>query len=66
MSIPSPCIDFCEMSEDKAVCLGCYRTLAKIANWSRLTDTEKIQVILDAQQRQLTPEGETPLRNRHE
>jgi predicted Fe-S protein YdhL (DUF1289 family) len=66
MSIQSPCVHVCEMSQDKDVCLGCNRTLAEIANWSRLTDTQKISVILDAQQRRLMSKCEMSLENRDE
>jgi len=44
------------MSEDKTVCVGCYRSLSEIANWSRLTDAEKIRVIAAAQKRRATLE----------
>ncbi|PYJ85536.1 MAG: DUF1289 domain-containing protein [Verrucomicrobia bacterium] len=56
MSIRSPCIDVCQMSEDKTVCVGCYRSLSEIADWSRLTDAEKIRVIAAAQKRRATLE----------
>ena len=56
MTIASPCIDVCQMSEDRTVCIGCYRSLSEIANWSRLTDTEKIRVIAAAQERRTTLE----------
>ncbi|PYT45832.1 MAG: hypothetical protein DMG45_00860, partial [Acidobacteria bacterium] len=56
MTIASPCIDVCKMSEDKTVCIGCYRSLSEITNWSRLTDTEKIRVIAAAQERRTTLE----------
>jgi len=56
MTIASPCIDVCQMSEDKTVCIGCYRSLSEIANWSRLTDAEKVRVIAAAQERRTTLE----------
>jgi predicted Fe-S protein YdhL (DUF1289 family) len=51
MSIESPCINNCQMSEDKTVCTGCHRSLSEIANWRHLTDVEKIRVIAAAQAR---------------
>ena len=57
MTIESPCIDACQMSEDKTVCTGCHRSLSEIANWKHLTDAEKIRVIAAAQERRATAEG---------
>jgi uncharacterized protein len=31
----SPCINICRMDPDNEFCLGCFRTLDEIANWSR-------------------------------
>lgn len=56
MSIESPCINACQLSEDKAVCAGCQRSLSEIANWRHLTDAEKIRVIAAAQERRDTLE----------
>jgi predicted Fe-S protein YdhL (DUF1289 family) len=56
MSIESPCINACQMSADKAVCTGCHRSLAEIANWRHLTDAEKLRVIAVAQERRDTVE----------
>ena len=51
MTIESPCIDVCQMSEDKTVCTGCHRSLSEIANWCNLADVEKIRVIAAARAR---------------
>jgi len=59
MTIESPCIDVCQMSEDKTVCIGCHRSLSEIANWRHLTDTEKIRVIAAAQARRAASQGKT-------
>lgn len=56
MTIESPCIDVCLMSEDKTVCIGCFRSLSEIANWGRLTDAEKLRVIAAARARQSASE----------
>ena len=61
MTIESPCIDVCQMSEDKTVCTGCYRSLAEIANWRHLTDAEKIRVIAAAQARRTASEYKTTI-----
>jgi len=32
------------MNPENGFCRGCYRTLAEIADWSELSDLEKLQV----------------------
>src|SRR5579859_6774163 len=59
MTIESPCIGVCEMSEDQKVCIGCHRSLSEIANWQHLTDIEKIHVIAAAQARRVASKGQT-------
>ncbi len=43
-SIASPCINWCEMNPRTQYCFGCFRTIDEIANWGKLTDSEKILV----------------------
>ena len=59
MNIQSPCIEVCKLSEDKTVCVGCYRSLAEIAAWGRLSDPEKLGVIAAARQRRSQLESQT-------
>ncbi|HQZ02676.1 MAG TPA: DUF1289 domain-containing protein [Thauera sp.] len=47
MSIPSPCINICQMSTDTGWCEGCQRTIEEITRWSRTTDDDR-QTILAA------------------
>jgi predicted Fe-S protein YdhL (DUF1289 family) len=42
----SPCINVCKIAPDTQVCIGCFRTLQEIAEWSRLTDEQR-QTIID-------------------
>jgi uncharacterized protein len=51
MNIESPCIDVCQLSEDKTVCTGCHRLVSEIQNWRYLADEEKLRVIAAAQAR---------------
>ncbi len=44
--INSPCINYCVLSKDK-ICLGCFRTIKEIQNWSKMTDEEKEKVLKD-------------------
>ena len=39
--VPSPCANICKIDPATDVCLGCRRTLAEIAAWSRLSDADK-------------------------
>ncbi|MFW6233489.1 MAG: DUF1289 domain-containing protein [Nanoarchaeota archaeon] len=48
--VKSPCINVCKLNENQ-ICIGCYRSLDEIDNWSQLKDDEKIMVIEKAKQR---------------
>lgn len=61
-NIPSPCLSVCRMDAAGTLCLGCYRTLDEIAQWSRADDATKRQVWAAIAQRlpPCTPESATP------
>ncbi|PJI79438.1 DUF1289 domain-containing protein [Polynucleobacter brandtiae] len=40
----SPCINWCDIDPANGYCFGCFRTLAEIADWSNLSDSEKLGV----------------------
>ena len=40
-AISSPCIKLCVVNPVSKTCEGCGRTLAEIAQWSRLSETER-------------------------
>jgi predicted Fe-S protein YdhL (DUF1289 family) len=40
-SIATPCVQVCVVDGESGLCLGCYRTLAEVAGWGCLTDTER-------------------------
>ena len=44
MSVPSPCIQVCAMSQATGLCQGCWRTLDEIAAWGTLSDADKLLV----------------------
>ncbi len=50
--VPSPCISICKMDADTGWCLGCFRTLEEIAQWSRAADADKLQVWARIESRQ--------------
>ena len=39
--VPSPCISVCVLDPASRRCLGCYRTVEEIANWSVMDDEAK-------------------------
>ncbi|MFZ4062475.1 MAG: DUF1289 domain-containing protein [Polynucleobacter sp.] len=43
-TVPSPCINWCEMNPENGYCRGCFRTLSEIASWSEFSNTEKLNV----------------------
>lgn len=50
MSVESPCIRNCCL-DHQDVCLGCFRTLREITQWTYLRDCEKQSVIECADKR---------------
>lgn len=50
MAVDSPCVKNCCL-DDADICLGCGRMLNEITQWSVCTDTEKHQILADAEQR---------------
>ena len=45
MTLPSPCIDRCEIDPDSDLCRGCFRTLTEIAAWSGMSDGKQRDVV---------------------
>lgn len=43
--IESPCVKICMIHPDAKICIGCYRTGAEIAAWSRMTPEERQDVM---------------------
>ncbi|MDD3353744.1 DUF1289 domain-containing protein [Zoogloea sp.] len=52
MSIPSPCINVCQMNQAAGYCAGCFRTIPEITEWSRATDTRKRAILAEIGKRQ--------------
>ena len=50
-NIPSPCISVCQMDEGSGLCVGCYRSLEEIRDWSVLGANQKKGVWSDIEQR---------------
>lgn len=45
--IESPCKKICLMHPEAALCIGCHRSRAEIARWSRMTPGERRQIIAE-------------------
>ena len=43
--IATPCIKVCVVDGESGLCLGCQRTLAEVAAWTRFTDTERATIM---------------------
>ncbi len=41
----SPCKSICILDESKKMCKTCFRTITEIANWSRYSKDEKLDVL---------------------
>lgn len=50
MSVPSPCIGVCSLDEND-VCVGCYRTVMEIGDWSTMDDEAKRAVLAAVERR---------------
>jgi predicted Fe-S protein YdhL (DUF1289 family) len=44
-TVPSPCINWCDINPDNGFCRGCYRTLHEIADWSELSNPNKLEIL---------------------
>jgi uncharacterized protein len=53
----SPCLNICSLDE-AGVCRGCYRTLAEIAEWTRMSAAEQWATVARADDRRLAQEKE--------
>ncbi|MBX3485879.1 DUF1289 domain-containing protein [Phenylobacterium sp.] len=45
--IRTPCIKVCVVDGESGLCLGCYRKLAEVAQWTRFTDAEREAILED-------------------
>ncbi|MGI8840380.1 MAG: DUF1289 domain-containing protein [Caulobacteraceae bacterium] len=43
--VATPCVKVCVIDGESGLCLGCFRTLAEVAAWERLTDAERAAVM---------------------
>ncbi|WP_199611078.1 DUF1289 domain-containing protein [Flocculibacter collagenilyticus] len=51
MTVSSPCVSCCKLDEND-ICMGCYRSMNEIANWSQSNDEYKLQVLEHVKERE--------------
>jgi uncharacterized protein len=44
-TIPSPCVNVCQMNPYTGLCRGCFRTLDEIAGWLDFSNAEKTEIL---------------------
>jgi hypothetical protein len=56
--IATPCVKVCIVDGESGLCLGCYRTLAEVAAWTRFSDAERAAIMagLPARRSRIRPE----------
>jgi len=60
-TVESPCVRNCCLDDDD-ICMGCFRSLDEIKDWSSCTDQIKLSVLKNCfQRRQLKKQGNNPL-----
>ena len=42
--LPSPCISVCQMHPRTGFCIGCFRTMDEISDWSVASESQKLQI----------------------
>ena len=60
--IESPCVKVCVLHPVERLCMGCHRTGAEIASWSRLSPEERRAVMADLPARAARMESARPPR----
>jgi hypothetical protein len=46
-AIATPCIKVCVVDGESGLCMGCYRQLSEVAQWSRYSDEERAAIMAD-------------------
>lgn len=63
-AISSPCIKICAIDPVSKLCQGCGRTLQEIAQWSRLSEAERLAIMATLEARlSLQRDGRAPRRS---
>lgn len=49
-NVTSPCINICKLDENK-ICIGCFRNIEEITNWTSYSNEEKLTIIQQLESR---------------
>ena len=49
--IDSPCVKLCVIHPEERLCVGCYRTIEEISQWSRLAPAARAVIMADLAER---------------
>ena len=49
--IDSPCVKLCVIHPEERLCVGCYRTIEEISQWSRLAPAARAVIMADLPER---------------
>lgn len=52
VTVPSPCVGVCRMSDSSGLCEGCWRTLDELRAWGKSDDAGKLAIWHLVEQRQ--------------
>ena len=47
----SPCVKVCVMHPEAKICMGCFRTIGEIGNWSKMDRAERLALMETLPQR---------------
>lgn len=45
--IKTPCVKVCVVDGETGLCMGCYRQLNEVAQWTRFTDAERDAILAE-------------------
>lgn len=46
-AIVTPCVKVCVVDGESGLCLGCFRTLAEVAAWERLSEAARVSIMAE-------------------
>jgi predicted Fe-S protein YdhL (DUF1289 family) len=50
--VKSPCVKICKLAPGADYCIGCFRTLTEIKEWSKMNNNEKSGVLMELNNRE--------------
>ena len=64
--VESPCVKVCIIDNEERICVGCFRTISEITNWSKYTSQQRniITEDLKIRSKKLAPKRRGGRKNR--